>query len=97
MLTLQRKKGDSFVARPTKEVELKREELEGCLASLGSALCMIDLAQTRVGASVEILGHTRLLSPAIDDLSHAKDLIRGAQGQIKLSCPMVFDECGEDL
>lgn len=80
------------MARPTKEVEVKREELEGCLALLGNAIAMINLVSTRVGAAVEIVGHTYLLSPAIEDLSQSRDLIRDAQGMIKRSCPTVFGE-----
>ncbi len=80
------------MARPIKEVEVKREELEGYLANLGGALCLLDLVSTRVGSAVEIVGHAPLLTPAIEDIHRAKVLIRDAQVMIKVSCPSVFGE-----
>jgi len=80
------------VARPTKEIEVKRRELEGYLGSLGAAICLIDLATTRVGSAVQVAGHAPLLQPAVDDLSQARGLVRSAQSMIKRSCPSVFGE-----
>jgi hypothetical protein len=78
------------VARPTKEIELRREQLEGQLACLGSALVLIQLAEERVGVAIRYIGHVQLLNPAIEDLSTARNHIRRAQGMVKRSSPSVF-------
>lgn len=80
-----------MAGRPTKEIEMKREELEGCLACLGTALSRVNLVQTRVGAAIDYMGNDRFLSPAIADLDDVKDLVCRSQQLIKSSCPVVFD------
>ena len=80
-----------MTGRPTKEIEMKREELEGCLACLGTALSRVEMVQTRVGAAIDYMGHDRFLSPAIADLEDVKALVGRSQRLIKSSCPVVFD------
>ena len=78
------------MARSTKEIEVKREELEGCLATLGTALCLIQLASRRVDAAVNYYGHERFLSPVVEDLAVAKAKVTQAQGLVRASYPQVF-------
>lgn len=90
MLTLQRERGGNSVGRPTKEVELLRETLEGQLATLGNAVVYIELAAYRVGSAVDYLGQGALLNPAIEDLAKARALVGRTQELIKQSSPSVF-------
>ncbi len=78
------------MARPTKENELLREGLEGQLACLGSAMILIGLVSDRITSTIDYTGHSRMLTPAIQDLAHARTLIVNAQALIKQGNPSVF-------
>jgi hypothetical protein len=78
------------VARPTKEIEQKREHLEGQLACLGNAIRYMELAAHRLGSAIDYIGHAALLGPAVEDIETAKALARRTQQLIKDSCPPVF-------
>ncbi len=78
------------MARPTREVEIRREGLEGQLACLGNALFLIDLLTFRVGSAIDYTGQGPMWGPALDDLSHLKYLLNHTQDMIKASNPCVF-------
>lgn len=78
------------MARSTKEIEVKREELEGCLAVLGTTLVYISLVDERVRAAIKFYGHEQFLSPACEDLAAINCMVRQAQGIVRASYPQVF-------
>jgi len=78
------------VGRPIKEIEVMREDLEGQLACLGSALNLLDLVTYRVGSAIEYIGQRGMLNPALEDIDNVKQLLTHTQGLIKSSNPHVF-------
>lgn len=91
VLISQKRKGNNSVARPTKANEIKREQLEGQLACLGTALVIINLVNHRIGSAITYTGLSNMLSPAIEDLDRVKSLLVRTQKTIKAYNPDVFD------
>ena len=58
---------------------LRLERDEGQLALMGCALALIDLVEERITVACNQHAGHALLSPAIEDLSRARDLVRRAQ------------------
>jgi hypothetical protein len=63
-----------------------RDQIEGAMISLGSALVYLDLVEARVRQAAARL--PELLRPAVDDLSQMRILIREGQAQIGTNVPV---------
>jgi len=71
------------MARPMKDDEMRREELEGDLAALGNVRVYLRLIGDRVRSISEMIGRPEMLLPALQDLYRADTLVRGVQERIK--------------
>jgi hypothetical protein len=71
--------------RYTNKVRSHVETQEGALGCLASAILLLELVDLRVMQAQSI--QPSLLSPAIDDLFKAKELIRESQGYVVLTLP----------
>jgi hypothetical protein len=74
-----------MVRMSAEDIEV-RDQIEGAMISLGSALVYLDLVEARVRQAAARL--PELLRPAVDDLSQMRILIREGQAQIGTNVPV---------